>query len=233
MILNPPFFYCLFLIVLLVICPQKVQSRQKQFFFSMGSQDQFVDFILARQIDKKGDGFFIDIGPMHPVISNNTFYFEKYQKFRGWIFESNYPFLRKNPVFLAPNTLQIPYKKMLKDCPDHVDYLSVNLGEKNIRLLQILPLRLKFKVITLTSDLEKTSPFFLEKERLFLEKRGYNCVGKKIINVLNTSIDHWWVHPDYFEVLDLKRLKDLFLHELDHYEAMRKIQQEFQDRGGF
>jgi len=50
---------------------------------------------------------------------------------------------------------------------------------------------------------------------------------------LNTSIDHWWVHPDYFEVLDLNKLKDLFLHELDHYEAMRKIQQEFQDRGGF
>jgi hypothetical protein len=129
---------------------------------------------------------------------------------------------------LAPNTLQIPYRKLLKDCPDHVDYLSVNLGEKNIRLLEILPQRLKFKVITLTCDLENPSPFFLEKERLFLEKRGYRCMGKRIQNVLNTSIDHWWVHPDYFESLDLKRLMSLFLDELDHYEVMKKIHREFQ-----
>lgn len=207
--------------------------ENKSFFFSVGSQDQFVNFMLEHEINKREKGYFIEIGSSHPVISNNTFYFERYRGFEGWIFQTNYGHLRKNHFFyMSPNTFQIPYKKLLCNCPDEVDFLSVNLGNKNARLLQILPARLKFKVITLTCDLEEIETYYLEKERLFLEKRGYRCVGKKIIDVLNTSIDHWWVHPDYFEVLDLKRLKDLFLHELDHYEAMRKIQQEFQDQSG-
>ena len=229
---RPSYFYCLSLFFFLMISNQEGQSEKKQFFFSMGSQDQFVDFMLMRQISEKRGGVFIDVSPLGPVISNNTFYFELYHNFKGWIFEANYAHLRKNPMFLAPNTLQIPFKKILKDCPDHVDYLSLNLGVKNARLLQILPQRLKFKVITLTCDLEDCTPYFLEKERLFLEKRGYTCVGKKIKNVLNTSVDHWWVHPDYFNQLDLKRLTDLSLDELDHFEVMRKIRQEFQDRFG-
>lgn len=112
---RPAYFYHLSLFFFLMISPKEGQAEKKQFFFSMGSQDQFVDFLLMRQTSDKGCGAFIDVAPLGPVISNNTFYFEFYHNFKGWIFEANYAHLRKNPMFLAPNTLQIPSKSLLKN----------------------------------------------------------------------------------------------------------------------
>jgi len=205
-----------------------LSSENKSFFFSMGSQDQFVNFMLEHEINKREKGYFIEIGSSHPVIGNNTFYFERYRGFEGWIFQTNYGHLRKNHFFyMSPNTFQIPYKKLLGNCPDEVDFLSVNLGSKNVRLLQILPARLKFKVITLTCDLEEMETYYLEKERVFLQMRGYVCIGKKIRNILNSSADHWWVHPDFFEKIDLDRLLGISLNEINHEKVMGKILQEF------
>jgi len=87
-------------------------------FCSDAKQDEFVANIL----NFKKDGYCVDIGSCHSILSNNTFAFQELD----WTslsveiessYNDSYPSTRKLGIHLNENALKVDYKKELEECP--------------------------------------------------------------------------------------------------------------------
>src|SRR5437879_4392600 len=52
-------------------------------FHSQASQDAFVHTLLYDIEGKEGGGYYLEIGSAHPMIINNSYFFEKNYKWKG------------------------------------------------------------------------------------------------------------------------------------------------------
>ena len=107
----------------------------------------------------KRNGFCVDVGSCHSVISNNTFYFQDL----GWTslsveiepgYNSSYS-TRNLGVHLNTNALEVDYKKVFEEneFPTSIDYLSLDVDTVSLEVLKILPMdEYRFKVITIEHD---------------------------------------------------------------------------------
>jgi hypothetical protein len=185
-------------------------------FYSDALQDQFVAHIL----DFKKDGYCVDIGSCHSIISNNTFVFQEL----GWTsvsveinsqYNSSYN-SRTSGTHYNKDALKVNYKQAFKEneFPKIIDYLSLDVDTLSLSVLKILPFdKYRFKVITIEHDPDLYGDEYRAEQRKVLDDLGYHLVCSNILvpNPGHLSYDggpcpfeDWWVHPEEFdfELLD-------------------------------
>lgn len=185
-------------------------------FYSDAKQDQFVANILKY----KNDGYSLDIGSCHSVISNNSYYFQNY----NWTsitveienqYNQSYS-SRKNGVHLNDDALSINYKKYFEKYkfPKSIDYLSLDVDTLSLDVVKILPLHeYTFKVITIEHDGYLYGDKYREPQRSILSSRGYSLLCSNVLveqagyEGKQFPFEDWWVYPENFEDELLNELK--------------------------
>lgn len=185
-------------------------------FYSDAKQDQFVANIL----NFKKNGYCVDIGSCHSIISNNTYYFQDLD----WtsisveiesVYNESYG-TRKSGVHLNQNALEVHYKEIFKEYefPKSIDYLSLDVDTLSLNVLNILPLdEYKFKVITIEHDGYLYGDEYREQQRSILESFGYLLLCSNVYvqqpgyEGKEYPFEDWWVDPSEFDESLMQKLK--------------------------
>lgn len=185
-------------------------------FYSDAKQDQFVANIL----NFKKDGYCVDIGSCHSIISNNTYYFQDL----GWTsisveIESGYNqsySTRKSGVHLNENALEVDYKKVFEEYefPSSIDYLSLDVDTISLDVLRILPLDdYRFKVITIEHDGYLYGDKYRDQQRNILESNGYLLLCSNVYveqpgyEGKEFPFEDWWIDPSEFDQELIEKIK--------------------------
>lgn len=185
-------------------------------FYSDAKQDQFVANIL----NFKKDGYCVDIGSCHSIISNNTYVFQDY----GWTsisieLESGYNesySTRKSGVHLNENALEVDYKSVFEEYefPKSIDYLSLDVDTISLNVLRILPLdEYRFKVITIEHDGYLYGDKYREQQRNILSSHGYMLLCSNVYveqpgyEGKEYPFEDWWVDPSEFSEDLIEKIK--------------------------
>lgn len=183
-------------------------------FYSDAKQDLFAYNILG----KKPNGTFIDIGSAHAIGSNNTYALEQ----RGWSgvcveYQSVYngSYSSRKCKYINGNAFDINYIELFKELnfPQSIDYLSLDIDELSLDLLNKLPLDLyRFKVITIEHDTYLRDPMYRIKQRDILSSYNYYLVCANVFvepagQTPNAPFEDWWVDPVYFDNQILDKIK--------------------------
>lgn len=185
-------------------------------FYSDAKQDEFV----ANLLNFKKDGYCVDIGSCHSIISNNTYFFQSL----GWSsisvelddrYNSSYE-TRTKGVHLNQNALETDYKKEFQEYefPNNIDYLSLDVDTLSLDVLKLLPFdEYKFKVITIEHDAYLYGDKYREEQRSILESHGYMLLCSNVFveqpgfEGKECPFEDWWVNPKDFKKTFLKKLK--------------------------
>lgn len=185
-------------------------------FYSDAKQDQFVANILKF----KENGYCVDIGSCHSIISNNTYFFQDL----GWEsisveIESGYNdsySTRKKGVHLNENALEINYKSVFEEYefPKSIDYLSLDVDTISLDVLKILPLdEYKFKVITIEHDGYLYGDKYREQQRSVLNSNGYFLLCSNVYveqpgyEGKTFPFEDWWIDPSEFDQVIIDKIK--------------------------
>ena len=185
-------------------------------FYSDAKQDQFVANIL----DFKKDGYCVDIGSCHSIISNNTYVFQDL----GWTsisveIESGYNesySSRKSGVHLNENALEVDYKKVFEEYefPKSIDYLSLDVDTISLNVLRVLPLdEYRFKVITIEHDGYLYGDKYMEQQRSLLNSHGYMLLCSNVYveqpgyEGKEFPFEDWWIDPSEFSEDLIQKIK--------------------------
>lgn len=185
-------------------------------FYSDAKQDQFVANIL----NFKKDGYCVDIGSNHSIISNNTYVFQDWD----WtsisiesdgVYNESYS-TRKNGVHLNENALSIDYKKVFEEYefPKNIDYLSLDVDTVSLSVLRILPLdEYRFKVITIEHDQYLYGDAYRGPQRELLQSHGYLLLCSDVYaeqpgyEGKECPFEDWWVDPSEFSEELIEKIK--------------------------
>lgn len=171
-------------------------------------QDRFV----YTAVSGRRNGYFIDIGAAHPVVINNTHFFEKKLGWQGLSIdlgpeqdgfsgtiggkEEYYKMWNKerSTTLICDDALKLDYSKIFKErgVPKVVDYLTIDLEPADVTLKCLLKLpfdEYEFKTITFEHDFYR-NPYenikIVETARVFLSQHGYEFIDF-------ASLRHPWV----------------------------------------
>ena len=171
-----------------------------EYFFSQCQQDLFVKYVL----EKKTNGFFIDIGSSHPMIYNNSFLLESAYNWRGICVDKNsqhdYSYRKSN--FLNQDAKTINYQQLFTDnnYPTVIDYLSIDTDEDSLNCFKSLPNTIfKYKVITLEHDYYRFGESLRTEERSILNGLGYHLLCSDV-TYFEHRFEDWWINPEYIDV---------------------------------
>ena len=185
-------------------------------FYSDAKQDEFVANIL----NFKKDGYCVDIGSCHSIISNNSYYFQN----NNWtsisveiesLYNESYS-SRKNGVHLNENALAVDYKKQFEEYefPKIIDYLSLDVDTLSLDVLKFLPLdEYRFKVITIEHDGYLYGDKYREPQRSILNSHGYLllcsnvCVEQPGYEGKEFPFEDWWIDPSEFDSNLIEKIK--------------------------
>jgi len=185
-------------------------------FYSDAKQDQFAANILKF----KKDGYCVDIGSCHSVISNNTYYFQgldwtsiSIEIERGY--NESYS-TRTNGVHLNKNALEVNYKETFEEYefPKSIDYLSLDVDTLSLDVLRILPLdEYRFKVITIEHDGYLYGDKYRDQQRNLLNSYGYLLVCSNVYveqpgyEGKEYPFEDWWIDPSEFDSDLIEKIK--------------------------
>ena len=185
-------------------------------FYSDAKQDQFTANIL----NFKKDGYCVDIGSCHSVISNNTYYFQgldwasiSIEIERGY--NESYS-TRTNGVHLNKNALEVNYKETFEEYefPKSIDYLSLDVDTISLDVLRILPLdEYRFKVITIEHDGYLYGDKYREQQRSLLNSYGYLLLCSNVYveqpgyEGKECPFEDWWIDPSEFDSDLIEKIK--------------------------
>ena len=185
-------------------------------FYSDAKQDQFAANILKF----KRDGYCVDIGSCHSVISNNSYYFQgldwtsiSIEIERGY--NESYS-TRTNGVHLNKNALEVNYKETFEEYefPKSIDYLSLDVDTVSLDVLRILPLDdYRFKVITIEHDGYLYGDKYREQQRNLLNSYGYLLLCSNVYveqpgyEGKEYPFEDWWIDPSEFDSDLIEKIK--------------------------
>ena len=185
-------------------------------FNSDARQDEFAANILGF----KRNGFCVDIGSCHSVISNNTFYFQDLgMDFLSVEIEPGYNSsysTRNLGVHLNTNALEVDYKKVFEEneFPTSIDYLSLDVDTVSLEVLKILPMdEYRFKVITIEHDGYLYDDKYRGAQREILNANGYKLLCSNVYvqqpgyEGKEFPFEDWWVDPSQFDQELLDRIE--------------------------
>lgn len=185
-------------------------------FYSDAKQDQFVAEIL----NFKKNGYCLDIGSNHSIISNNTYFFQELD----WtsisvesdrIYNETYS-TRKNGVHLNENALEVNYSKIFQEYefPKSIDYLSLDVDNVSLSVLRILPLNeYRFKVITIEHDQYIYGNTYRGPQREILESHGYLLLCSDVYaeqpgyEGKECPFEDWWIDASEFNEDIINKIK--------------------------
>jgi hypothetical protein len=185
-------------------------------FYSDAKQDQFVANIL----NFKKNGYCVDIGSCHSIISNNTYFFQGL----GWtsisveiqsLVNESYS-TRKRGVHLNQNALEVNYKSVFEEYnfPKSIDYLSLDVDTASLEVLKILPLAdYRFKVITIEHDGYIYGDKYRKEQRNILNSYGYTLLCSNVYaeqpghENKESPFEDWWIDPSEFDEEIIKKIK--------------------------
>jgi len=172
-------------------------------------QDQLIDFIL----NKKENGFFLDIGAKNAVRFNNTNFFEKCRNWSGIAFEINpewnNEWLHRNKTLhICADARNIKYSELLKQRDiEVVDYISLDLDPPEVTLevlSKLLSSNIEFKTMTFEVDAyiqDRTKDI----SRNLLALNGYELAYELHYTddtdpaFKNVHVDDVWVNKKYIK----------------------------------
>lgn len=178
------------------------------------------DAFAANMLEFKKDGFCVDIGSCHSIISNNTYFFQDL----GWTsisveiepgYNSSYS-TRKSGVHLNTNALEVDYKQVFEEneFPKSIDYLSLDVDTISLDVLKILPLdEYRFKVITIEHDRYVYGDTYSDPQREILKSHGYKLLCSNVYveqpgyEGKEFPFEDWWVDPSQFSEELLEKIE--------------------------
>jgi len=196
-------------------------------FFSQACQDEFVYVVLYDLMNKKDQGYYLEIGAADPVANNNSYFFEKNYDWKGVSIEINERFLqpwikqRINPLLIEDAT-KSDFVSILQSFPHDIDYLSLDVDGNYDYVLARIPLHnYTFKIITIEHDFYRFGNVYREKERAILNSYGYHLLCSDVIYPGLGAFEDWWIHPSAFESSDFLKLVSLDLHKKSYQEMVK------------
>jgi hypothetical protein len=176
--------------------------------YSQSYQDLFILSVLNGQ----KNGFFLEIGAMHPEIISNTFLLEKKYDWSGIAIEIEeknkfgnvkemFEQKRSKTNIIIENALNINYIDLLKkyNAPSVIDYLQLDIepAEKTLECLYKIPFNeFSFKIITFETEAYYNNAT-IQKSRDYLNKMGYYLIAKNVCNNGNDPYEDWYVNPKF------------------------------------
>lgn len=180
------------------------------FNLQYGNSDQ--ENFIINILNKKTNGYYVELGANHPIEGSNTYYLEKEFSWKGVALEilpeyqSLHSKFRNNPCLLT-DARKFDYKKYFIDnnFPKQIDFLQIDIDagfDTNAKqlgdsasslhgLIQIPLSEYRFTIITYEhealNDFKKNSE--RDAQREILDSYGYSLV------VRNWHED-WWVDPN-------------------------------------
>ena len=181
-------------------------------------QDRFV----ARILNYKRNGFFLDIGSCDAISCNNTCCFEELG-WQGICIEKNpahnESYAKRTCKYINADATQIDYEKVLENAPKRIDYLSIDVDELSTTILMMLPLNIfSFNVITIEHDHYIHGDKYRSTQREILKDK-YILLCEDVLVPLshdtkpNCSFEDWWVHKD-IPVIEKMFLKKAYPKEI-------------------
>lgn len=185
-------------------------------FYSDAKQDEFVSNIL----NFKKDGYCVDIGSNHSIISNNTYVFQE-MNWTSISVESDVAYnqtysTRHSGVHLNENALLVDYKKVFEEYefPKSIDYLSLDVDTESLNVLRILPLdEYRFKVITIEHDQYLYGDTYRMPQRELLQSYGYLLLCSDVYveqpgyENKEYPFEDWWIDPLEFSEELIEKIK--------------------------
>lgn len=195
---------------------------------SQASQDLFVLHMSGH----KNNGTFVEIGANHPIQHSNTYVLEHAHAWRGLMvefdesFEPLYKQHRQGSTYYIGNAVTAPYEQLMKDLPDKIDYLQIDLDVNNRSTLDTLMRfnetifdRYTFGTVTFEHDIY-SGDFFNTRaaSREVFKRRGYvlmfpdvqvGWVGRHV------PFEDWYVHPDIVshDLIDKHQTSESLFHK--------------------
>jgi hypothetical protein len=204
-------------------------QRPRMKFYAQASQDAFVYTLLYEILDKKDQGYYLEIGAGLPIDDNNSYFFEKNLAWYGVSidilegFKKQWHSMRKNPL-LIEDALRLDYTALLQSFPPIIDYLSIDVDDHYDLVLEQIPFKDHiFKVITIEHDFYKYGDLYRNKERQILRSWGYHLLCSDI-SCVGLTFEDWWIHPRAFPPALFSALTALDLNAKDEKETMEIIQ---------
>lgn len=190
-------------------------------FNGQALQDKFVVNVL----NKKKNGYFLEIGSRDYKKTNNTYFLEKNLNWKGILVEINkcwlkdYKKFRPNSIHIIDDATKIDYKKLfeINNVPLNLDYLQIDLEAENGSTLNTLKklnseVMDKHKIATITFEHDIYRTNFLNtrlESRKIFEDRGYVRVFSDINNRGVNPYEDWYVNPELVDINYIKKLQDI------------------------
>ena len=174
-----------------------------RYSFSESGQDMFVLSAGAPVTST-----FLDIGSAHAIASRNTYALDR----RGWQgvaverdprFRLSY-LRRRNTRFVCADALSVDYATLFRKIglPPIIDYLSLDVDEASLDVLQRLPHdHARFRIITVEHDRYIYGDMFRDSQRRYLNGLGYRLLCSDVLAHLGRDdpYEDWWVAPEFFD----------------------------------
>jgi hypothetical protein len=185
-------------------------------FKSDAKKDKFASNLLVF----KKNGFYLDIGSCHSMVSNNTFFFQSLD-WIGICVEINPEFNksynnRRDCNYLNQDATNIDYKSVFEqnNFPKEIEYLSLDVDTLSLTVLDKLPLdEYRFRVITIEHDAYLYGDVYRSKQREILEKNGYLLICSNVFvqqhgwTKPDCAFEDWWICPNEFSQELIEKIK--------------------------
>ncbi len=197
-------------------------------FNSQASQDEFVYFLLYDLLEKQDTGHYLEIGAGEPQHINNSYFFEKTLNWDGVSIDisgalTDSWYAARNNTLLIEDATRSDYRLILKNFPQVIDYLSLDVDSVYDVVLNQIPFdEHVFKIITIEHDFYRYGDMYRSKERAILSSFGYHLLCSDVSND-GFSFEDWWIHPSQFPPDVFSALKALDLKSKDHKELIQTM----------
>lgn len=186
-------------------------------YCSQANQDEFVYNLL----NKKNDGYFIDIGASYPIYWNNTYFLEK-QGWNGISFEINpYDYSNRKTRFYNLDVFEIDLQKFFVavDVPKIIDYMSIDIDDDCTKILYTIPFRnFQFKIITIEHDSYRLGDKNAKEQREILIDHGFHLLCKNVTAFPldnNQYYEDWWIQKSFFDEKLINKIQCSEIHSWD------------------
>tara|TARA_Y100000296_G_C5150000_1_gene245868 strand:+ start:485 stop:1171 length:687 start_codon:yes stop_codon:yes gene_type:complete len=174
------------------------------------SQDIFVDKVL--DID---NGFFVDIGAGTDGIRNmpmsffsNTYNLERDRSWKGIAIDYDEKYIdtaqhQRQCQCVCADLMKVNINDVLQEanCPSNVDYLSFDVDEAQLKVLNELDLsKYRFQIITYEHNLYQGCDKDHKMSRKKFKEAGYEILcGNVMLSNTNRAVEDWYVHSELFD----------------------------------
>lgn len=166
--------------------------------FSQVGQDDFV----VESLNKKRDGYFLDVGAAMPIQNNNTYLLEKEYGWTGLLFELDPQYLQalqsqRNASVVFGDATKLEYQTLLESysAPKIIDYLSLDLDPAAATLIaleKLLETDYMFRCITFEHDSYRYGDSIKHTSKKLLIDKGYT-IAKEDVDYQGQPFEDWYI----------------------------------------